>query len=1136
MKPLNKLIFFLLACLATSANAQQDVEVAQLDSIEGNVTIELVGENSFHPAERGQKFHVGDTIRTGSNSRAGVIFSSGVLLRLSSGATLQFQGNQNQPLEALSLESGKGYFFSRSPQDLPPINTPAVTTAVRGTEFVVDVDKQTTEVSVLSGRVECFNQYGSALLNQGELAKTQRGHAPVKGVLLHPNDAIEWVINYPLIIEPLDLARQIGLSQKDLSSIEAGDFVTALSHLDTNSSAQALLLKSELYLARGEMNNARAALDRAASAARSSASQSREIISAIDSQRAIVALVQNDKTKAAELLNNLHDNGLDSAQSNLAYSYLLQSNGEIESAYAIIEKVDHSVQWRLARMAELALAKGDTLAALELAQEDVRRNPKSVQSLTLLGFIHLARTDVDAALVNFSDAQQIDASASLAHLGIGLAHIRKGDLTNGRAEIERAVYLDPATAVYRSYLGKAFFEENKFSLAANELDQAITLDSKDPTPYLYRAYLELSQNNPVAALEDVEHSIALNNNRAVYRSSLLLDQDSAVRSAGLAEVFTSLGFDKVAKVEAIKSINQDYSNYSAHRLLADSYQTIYLDDARITEQRITNLLAPLSFNLYSQGSSASSINEYNSLFDRVENRTAFELTAQDLDDLYALSAQNAGQSEHFGYLVKGLSAVSGGSRHGDFMRRYQPQIILQYQGQPEDRFIFDSNANFYETRQLNASPQDVELDSYQFSLGQSHNFSSNTKMISDLSFSNERNDFLDRAVEQLVDLNQTIDGELLHLADSLLLDDFSLERVQSERAASQLIYNSDLLGLIGGFQIAGISTDRRQDAAIVDDQQGLFTGLEQRLNTRAQNDLSSVDEYVYSTLHAANWIDLNLGFNQTDLEVERREVTPFADGSYGRSKFSPKAGASLYAGDSTIFRFGYFETLRKSVLEDRSELEPSLVGGLNQRFTDDSASRARNFGAAVDYKIPGDLYLGAEALHRHAVSDIQLAGLGINLDGDEPLPQVNLESVVNDHREQDVASAYISKVLSRRFVTTINFDRFNNNRTDREFGDEININRAAGELRYFDPSGFFGFVRGTWRKVDPSGPAAFMTESDSFTLLDLGSGYRLPNRHGTIALQINNILDRNFDYDQSNGFESAVRPERYGSVVFSVNF
>ena len=66
-------------------------------------------------------------------------------------------------------------------------------------------------------------------------------------------------------------------------------------------------------------------------------------------------------------------------------------------------------------------------------------------------------------------------------------------------------------------------------LRVNRNTVAKAYDPRDPTPWFYDAIRKQTDNRPVEALQDLEKSIELNDNRAVYRSRLLLDQDLAAR-------------------------------------------------------------------------------------------------------------------------------------------------------------------------------------------------------------------------------------------------------------------------------------------------------------------------------------------------------------------------------------------------------------------------------------------------------------------------------------------------------------------------------------------------------------------------------------------------------------------------------
>ena len=60
------------------------------------------------------------------------------------------------------------------------------------------------------------------------------------------------------------------------------------------------------------------------------------------------------------------------------------------------------------------------------------------------------------------------------------------------------------------------------------------LDPGDPTAWLYSGLIQFRANNVNRAINDLERSKQLNDNRSLFRSRLLLDEDAAVRSANLA--------------------------------------------------------------------------------------------------------------------------------------------------------------------------------------------------------------------------------------------------------------------------------------------------------------------------------------------------------------------------------------------------------------------------------------------------------------------------------------------------------------------------------------------------------------------------------------------------------------------------
>ena len=86
------------------------------------------------------------------------------------------------------------------------VKTPAVTAAIRGTEFNLKVDRAgATSLVLLEGRLSLANPQGQIDLDSGEEGLAEVGRAPVKRVILQPKDAVQWSLYYPGIFSYRDI-------------------------------------------------------------------------------------------------------------------------------------------------------------------------------------------------------------------------------------------------------------------------------------------------------------------------------------------------------------------------------------------------------------------------------------------------------------------------------------------------------------------------------------------------------------------------------------------------------------------------------------------------------------------------------------------------------------------------------------------------------------------------------------------------------------------------------------------------------------------------------------------------------------------------------------------------------------------
>src|SRR5439155_9399695 len=287
----------------------------------------------------------------------------------------------------------------------------------------------------------------------------------------------------------------------------------------------------------------------------------------------------------------------------LAESYRLQSEADLDGALKAARRaVELSPEFGFgwARMAELEFSFGRIGATQDALAHALHLSPRNAQAIALQGFVLAAKNRIDDALATFNEAIAADGSLGNAWFGRGLCRIRRGQNQQGRHDLLVAASLEPQRSLLRSYLGKAFALIEEDALAIKEFDLARSLDPQDPTPWLYSALLLQQGNRINEAIDHLENSIERNDNRSLFRSRLLLDQDRAARGANLARIYADAGMSEVGCNEAAKAVSADYGNFSSHLFLAESFNALRdphqinlrYETAWLNEYLVANLLAP----------------------------------------------------------------------------------------------------------------------------------------------------------------------------------------------------------------------------------------------------------------------------------------------------------------------------------------------------------------------------------------------------------------------------------------------------------------------------------------------------------------------------------------------------------------
>ena len=709
-----------------------------------------------------------------------------------------------------------------------------------------------------------------------------------------------------------------------------------------------------------------------------------------------------------------------------------------------------------------------------------------------MGFARLAQIKVSDAKVAFERAIVLESESSLARLGLGLAKIRDGELPEGRREIEIAAALDPDNALIRSYLGKAYFEEKRDTRASEQLNLAKQLDPNDPTPYFYDAIRKQTVNRPVEALHDLQRSIELNNNRAVYRSRLMLDQDLAARSASLGRIYRDLGFEQVALVEGWRSVNADPSDYSGHRFLADTYSALPRHQiARVSELLQSQLLQPVNvtalqpqlaesnlFILSGAGSSQAAFNEFNPLFTR--NRLALQA--------HALVGQNDTVGDDFV-----LSGLQGPVSYSIGQFHYETDGFRENNDQDQDIYNAFLQASLGHKTSVQAEFRHTDTER------------------GDLLLKFDRDNF-DPTLRQEVQSNSVRLG--LHHAFAPRSDILASFIHRSANADSELFPFGPSFPIELGTEedgyIAEVQHLFRSDRFHVISGGGHFSALRKDTNLVffppaqvTETDVRHTNLYLYSLIHYPRKVIWTLGASGD-----------FFEGALGdRDQLNPKLGMTWDLPTNTTVRAALFRTLKRTLLSSLT-LEPTQVAGFNQFFDDTNSTQSWRWGVGIDQKVSEDFYGGVEFSRRELdVPFISAAG---------PVLQADWE--------ENLLRSYLYWTLHPWLVARAEFQYERFERDPRQVGTdgftELNTYRLPLGINFFHPSGFSAQLQGTY--VDQDGQfgdprnAPVVPKDDQFWVADVSFGYRLPKRWGLITLEVRNLFDKVFNFQ--DGIEGATGP------------
>lgn len=1117
--------------------------LAETASIEGLVqkktqTIEWV------PLKLKDRLCAGDSVRVDQNSRAALYLRNNTFVRLDANSIVVFPQQQTEANFWIELRQGLAHFISRISHHFE-VATPYVNAAVEGTEFLVSANGNGA-VTVVEGTVKAYNDKSSSIVRAGEQSRSRARDQPILQEHVSVRPVVEWAMYNPSVVHwsslPTTSVEEKDALQQAQQAMSENRVDRALSVLDAhiNSGRSVAVARASVLLQIGRMELFDQALppliDKSLSDKAAGAGYALNAVA--DAMRGQPENALQDAKQSVVLAP-------DQAASYLALSYAYQAALDLDQALKAAEKavqVQPDSPLAHLRLSELYLANGDIRAA-KRALGALPKNAAAALREKAQGYVALFSADLPEAQNHFEKALALDSANPDLHLGLGLTLLRRGDLLQGRQHLEYAVSLDPVRSVLRSYLARAYFEEKRDKLAVDQWELAKQFDPNDPTPWFYSGVYKLLDNKPLPALNDLEKSNELNDARALYRSETLLQSDSASRSAAIAHAYNDAGDQQGVLLHGWDAVRKDPTNAEGHRLLADRYA----GDPRYETARASELLQsqmwqglsayPLQPQLTESdlsvvagsGPQRPGLNEYHSLFSQngfygtasgyggSDGTWGNDLVGSVLTDHYALGV---GQYHY---------ETNGWRKDADQMQDIQ-DVLVQAQVLPftmiqleARRFDWDAGdlTPRWKGKQTQILKNDNTRDTNRLGIRQQLS-SGDYLLVSYINqeINDERNQLIPAKNEnRQISKPNSLELQYVRLLNSVNLV-FGARGVRADNSAN--------------FHLAIDEAIPELDVLASSDYKQQQDSLNFYMYSNSYKDISFVlgvdyDKFEYrgasNTISPEFTLIPEFTIDPVTLEVVDNSVLAIVptehkalfDRDY--SQWSPKIGITLTHWEDLQIRVASYRTFSRSVVANQT-IEPAMIAGFSQLFSDREALSSDNYGIALDYNAGSHFRVGASLLRRLFEGPLLLVEPEKGSEGTESL-----------------FDGYINYQVNTKAQVNVNLQSLEI-KDDSAIGATDGVSQAKNvavpvEFVYFTDSSLSLSITESYLKhnIDFSvSPDTLGNDRASVYVTDLKARFRLPQKRGVMEVGVKNLFDNNteiVEFSQADATYLGGYPSRF---------
>jgi tetratricopeptide (TPR) repeat protein len=1146
--------------MAQNVAAGEVTNELRIVEIQGVVEVSPVGSTTWMLTKINQSLHPFDRLRTGTDSRAAVRWCNQSVMSFDACAEIEILPPDAPGADCgLHLIRGMISFFHRDEPGRIRVITRGAVAGVDGTDFALTVNNaDRTTVSVIDGRVSFGNVRATLVLTNGQQAFADVGNPPVRTAGFIANNILQWCFYYPAVLDPDDLSltrEEQAFLKESLDAYRAGDLLVALTKYPAPprpASDGERLYHAALLLSVGQVDEVETVLSFVSAAGSSGRSQRlaraiRQLVAAV--KRQSVPPIPNPRLATEFLSQSYYEQSRAIPKVSLPGALKLARQAAAQSP-------DFGFAWE--RVSELEFAFGHNRTALDALDRSLLLAPRNAQALALKGFLVAAQNRTSAAIVWFNRALAVDSALGNAWLGRGLCRIRRGDAAGGREDLLVAAALEPQRAELRSYLAKAYANAGDYLRAYKELQLAKKLDPNDPTAWLYSALLDQQDNRINDAIHDLETSESLNDNRSVYRSQLLLDQDRAVRGADLATIYHDAGMTEVGMLEASRAVNDDYANYSAHLFLANSYSqlvgpyetSLRYETAMENEYLLANLLSPAAVGAMSPTVSQQA---YSKLFERDQPGIVSDTEYLSRGALNEMGAQY-GTEGNFSYDLEENYESDPGQRANDDVEARTIALTLKQQLTPTDGIYAKAlgyDADGGDTRQYYAP--DMASPDYRFKetqdptalLGYHHTGSPGVHTLLLLARINDAYSFTNSTQPALLEftpqLNPVskpgvttltgVDGIAMHQSFENQLTVYSGE-------LQQIWQTSEHNTIVGGrLQYGDCGTADLQNLS-----SSFASVLGGSSSLASDQDFNShfyrASFYGYHEWQILDPLQLIGGLTYDWLKFPANmETAPISDAEETSSRLSPKAGLIWTPAKETTIRFAYTRSLGGVSLDQSYQLEPSQVAGFIQSFRtvipdsiaiESPGAQFQTYGISIEQKFGAGTYLALSGQFLNSLDREVVGAFDVSYtEASNAVPSDMRENL--DYHENTLemtANQLLGKEWSLGAQYRITRSTLNDNFIDvpeglpfKNFAPRQQTEAVLQQGRLFaaynHPSGFFLRGEALWNDQGNGGDTPNLP-GDDFWQFNAYAGWRFLHLKAEASLGVLNISGQDYNLNPLN--------------------